>query len=186
MNSITRGRIPEAHEPEKVTNDGSNDQSPTYSRDWLVDDVYYTTCSKPKSDVILLKMDSGDAWFADASVNGTAFKFKMDTGASKSVMSSKCFMSIPEMFLPQLYNTRMKFQIANGEVLSSMGVAHLSIRMYGYTFKLLIFVCDLGDIDCIFGLDAGIEEFLITCARTGRIWFNANEHNQPKQLSRSS
>ncbi len=26
----------------------------------------------------------------------------------------------------------------------------------------------------------------ITCARTGRIWFNANEHDEPKQLSRSN
>ncbi len=46
---------------------------------------------KLKSDVILLKMDSGDVWFAEASVNGTAFKFLMDNGARKSVMSSKCF-----------------------------------------------------------------------------------------------
>ncbi len=45
-----------AHEPERVTNDESNDQSPTYSRDWLVDAVYYTTRSKPKSDIILLKI----------------------------------------------------------------------------------------------------------------------------------
>ncbi len=54
--------------PEKITNDESNDQSPTYSRDWLVDDVYYSTHSKQKLDVILMKMDSGVAWFADASV----------------------------------------------------------------------------------------------------------------------
>ncbi len=63
-----------------------------------MDDVYYTTRSKPKSDVILLKMDSGDAWFADEAVNGTTFKFLVDRGASKSVMSSKHFMSIPEIF----------------------------------------------------------------------------------------
>ncbi len=95
-------------------------------------------------------------------------------------------MSIPEMFQPQLCNTRMKFQVANGEVLSSIGVAHVSMQMYGYTFKLPIFVCDLGDIDCIFGLDAGKEAGFIICAQTGRIWFNANEHDEPKQLSRSS
>ncbi len=106
--------------------------------DWLVDNIYYTTRSKPESDVILLKMDSGDAWFAEASVNRTFFKFLMDTGASKSVMSSKHFLSIPEMFRPQLCNTRMTFQVANREVLSSMGVAHVSIQMYGYTFKLPI------------------------------------------------
>ncbi len=79
-----------------MTNDEGNDQSHTYSRDWLVDDVYHTTRSKPKSDVILLKINSGGAWFADASVNGTSFKFLMDTGTSKSVMSSKRFMFIPE------------------------------------------------------------------------------------------
>ncbi len=67
-----------------MTNDGGTDQSHTYSRDCSVDDVYHTTRSKPKSDVILLKMDSGDAWFAEASVNGTSFKFFMDIGASKS------------------------------------------------------------------------------------------------------
>ncbi len=95
-------------------------------------------------------------------------------------------MSIPEMFQPHLCNTRMKFQVANRDVLSSMGVAHVSIQMYWYTFILPFFVCDLGDIDCIFGLDAGKEAGFITCARTGRIWFNANEQDEPKQLSRSS
>ncbi len=109
-------------------------------------------------------MDSGDAWFAEAFVNGTRFKFLMDTGASKSVMSSKRFMSIPEPFRLHLCNTRMKFQVANGEVISSMGVAHVYIQMYGYMFKLPIFVCDLGEIDCIFGLDAGKEAGFITCA----------------------
>ncbi len=74
-------------------------------------------------------MDSGDAWIADTSVNGASFKFLMDTGVSKSVMSSKRFMSIPEMFRPQLYNTRMKFQVANGEALSSLGVTHVTIQM---------------------------------------------------------
>ncbi len=140
-----------------MTIDEGNDQSPTYSRDLLVEAVYYTTSSKLKSDVILLKMDSGDARFADVYVKGTNFKFLMNTGASKSVMSSKRFMSIPEMFRTHLYNTRMKFQVANRKVLSSMGVAHVSIQMYGYTFKLHIFICDLGHIDCIFGLDAGKE-----------------------------
>ncbi len=43
-----------------------------------------------------------------------------------------------------------------------MGVAHLTICMYGYTFNLPIFVCDMGDIDCIFWLDAGIVAGFIT------------------------
>ncbi len=119
--------------------------------------------SKPKSDVVLLKLNSGDAWFADASVNGTPFKFLMDTAASKSFMSMKCFKSIPVLFRPELYNTRMKFQVANGEVLASMGVAHITICIYGYTFNLPIYICDMGDIDCIFGLDAGTEAGFITC-----------------------
>ncbi len=127
-----------------------------------------------------------EAWFANASVNGTPFKFLMDSGASKSFMSLKRFMSIPELFRPKLCNTRMKFQVANGEVLNAIVVAHVCIQMYGYTFKLPIFVCDLGDIDCIFGLDDGKEAGFITCARTGRIWFNANEHDEPEQPSRSS
>ncbi len=48
--------------------------------------MYQTIRSRPKADVVLLKMNSGDAWFVDVSVNGTSFKFLMDTGASKSVM----------------------------------------------------------------------------------------------------
>ncbi len=107
-------------------------------------------------------MDFGDAWFEDTSVNGTSFKFLMDTGDNKSVMSSKRFMSIPEMFRPQLYNTSP--QVASGEVLSSMGVAHVTVQMYGYTFKLPILVCDLGEIRCIFGMAAGKEAGFITCA----------------------
>ncbi len=35
-----------------------------------------------------------------------------------------------------------------------------------------------------FGLDAGKEAGFITYARTGRIWFNTNQHAEPKQLSR--
>ncbi len=124
-------------------------------------------------------MNSGDAWFADASVNGTSFNFLMDTGACKSVMSSRWFMSIPEVFRPQLNNMKMRFQVTSGEVISSMGVAHVTIQMYGYTFNLPIFVCDLGEIDCIFGLDTGKEASFITCAWTGRIWFNANQHDEP-------
>ncbi len=77
----------------------------------------------------------------------TPFKFHMDLGASKSVMSSKWFMSIPDLFRPKLSNIRMKFQIANGEVINAMGVAHISVQMYGYMFKLPIFICDLGVLD---------------------------------------
>ncbi len=55
----------------------------------------------------------------------------------------------------------MKFQVANGEVLNYIGMAHVSIQMYEYTFKLPIFICDLGDIDCIFGLDAGKKPVLL-------------------------
>ncbi len=80
----------------------------------------------------------------------------------------------------------MKFQIANTDVLSSTGVAHVTIQMYGYKFNLPIFVCDLGVIDCIYGLDVEKEAGFITCARTGIIWFNTNKHDEPKQLSRSN
>ncbi len=80
----------------------------------------------------------------------------------------------------------MRFQVANKEVISSMGVAHVSIQMYGYTFNLPIFVCDLGEIDCIFVLDAGKEAGFTTCAYTDRIWFNGNQHDEPKQLSWSN
>ncbi len=66
-----------------------------------------------------------------------------------------------------------------------MGVAHITICMYGYTFNLPIFVCDMGDIDCIFVLDAGTVAGFITCQRTGRLWFNANQCDEPKQLSGS-
>ncbi len=37
----------------------------------------------------------------------------------------------------------MKFQVANGEVLNAIGVAHVSLQLYGYIFKLPIFVCDM-------------------------------------------
>ncbi len=113
-------------------------------------------------------------------VNGTPFKFLMVSGASKSVMYSKRFISIPELFRPKLCNTRMKFQVTNEAVLHAIGVAQVSLQMYWYTFKLPILVCDLGDIDCIFGLDAGKEASFITCTPTVRIWFNANEHGEPE------
>ncbi len=67
-----------------------------------------------------------------------------------------------------------------------MGVAHVSVQMYKYMFKLPIFICDLGDLDCIFGMDAGKTTSFITCSQTGIIWFNANDLGEPEHLSRSS
>ncbi len=52
-----------------MTNAEGNNQSQTYSRGWLLDDVYQIIRSKTKADIVLLKMNSGNAWFADASVN---------------------------------------------------------------------------------------------------------------------
>ncbi len=152
-----------------MTNAEGNNQSQTYNRVCLLDYLHQTIRSKPKADVVLLKMNSGDAWVAVASVNGTKFKFLMDIGASKSFMSMKSFRSIPELFRQQLHNPRMRFQVANGEVLPSMGVAHVTICRYGYTFNLPIIVCDMGDIDCIFGLDFGTVAGFITCQRKGRL-----------------
>ncbi len=43
----------------------------------------------------------------------------------------------------------------------------------------------MGDIDYIFGLEAGTVAGFITCHRTGRHWFNANQCKEPKQLSRT-
>ncbi len=149
-----------------------------------MDNVYNTIPSNPKADVVLLKLDSDDAWFADASINGTPFKFLMDSGASKSVKSSKHFMSISDLFRPMLSNTRMKFQVANEEVINAMGVAHTSVQMYKCMFKLPIVVCDLGDLDHIFGMDAEKIAGFITYSCTGRIWFNANEMGESEQLSR--
>ncbi len=80
--------------------------------------MYFTSNSNPKAGVVLLMLDSGDTWFADASIIGTPFKFLMDSGVSKSVMSLKQFMQIPDLFQPKLSNTRMTFQVANGEVIN--------------------------------------------------------------------
>ncbi len=70
----------------ETTDSDGDDQSHTYSRNWLVDDVYYTSHSKPKAGVVLLRLDSINIYFADASINGTTFKFLKDSGASKRVM----------------------------------------------------------------------------------------------------
>ncbi len=57
--------------------------------------------------------------------------------------------------------------------------------MYGYTFNLPIFLSDMGEIDCIFRLNAASVAGFITCAWIARLWFKANQHEQLKQLSRS-
>ncbi len=55
-------------------------------------------------------------------------------------------MSNPEIVRSKLCNTRITFQVASGEVINSMGVAHISVQMYGHIFKLPIFVCDFVDL----------------------------------------
>ncbi len=81
--STTRGRSPEDHKLNRIANDEGVSQSPTYSRDLLVDNDYHMTRIKSKSDISLLKMDSGETLFANAYVNVTHFKFPIDSGASK-------------------------------------------------------------------------------------------------------
>ncbi len=44
-----------------------------------------------------------------------------------------------------------------------MGVVHISVQMYRHIFKLPISICDLEDLDCIFGMDAGRIAGFVTC-----------------------
>ncbi len=53
-------------------------------------------------------------------------------------------------------------------------------------FKIPIFVCDFGDIDCIFGLDAG--KVAVSSHEHEQAEFDSmhKEHGQPEQLYRIS
>jgi len=65
--------------------------------------------SKPRNrgaqGEILLKMNTGEAWFVSSEVNGIPMDFLVDTGAAKSVMSYKRYMSIPDNKRPKLQKT---------------------------------------------------------------------------------
>ncbi len=60
-NTNTSSESPTIHGQQEMTKAEGNNQSPTYSRGWLLDDMYQTIRSKPKADVVLLKMNSDDA-----------------------------------------------------------------------------------------------------------------------------
>ncbi len=96
----------------------------------------------------------------------------LSSGASKSGIFSKQFMSIPERLQQQLCKTRMTFQVANREVLTSKCMGTHSNYISSFV------TWDLGDIYCIFGLDAEKIARFITFAWAGRNWFNENEHDE--------
>ncbi len=45
--------------------------------------------------------------------------------------------------------------------------------MYGYMFKLPFFICNLGDLNCIFGMNARKIGDFHTCSWRGKNWFHA-------------
>ncbi len=62
VTSDTKGRHPKDHMSRNENSDDDGDhQSHTYSKDWLVDDLYYRSHSKSKAGVVFLKLDSGEA-----------------------------------------------------------------------------------------------------------------------------
>ena len=125
-------------------NDGGVDNTTSsHSRGWFIDDVFQTRQQRTKADVVLLSLDTGESWFAETVTCGVPMNFLMDTGASKSVMSHRKFMSIPETERPRLGKMNVKFQVANGEVIAALGGAHMAIDLYGHKFRLPIFLFNL-------------------------------------------
>ncbi len=77
------------------------------------------------------------------------------------------------------------FKLVMKEVFNySFHSSSICIYVLVQLLKLSIFVCDLCDINCIFGMDGGKIAGFITCSQTGRTWFNVDPTGKPQHISR--
>ena len=81
--------------------------------------------------------ENSDAWFVKLNVGGSNVKFKVDTGADLTIMSSKTFEQLPEK--TQLIPTTVKM-LSPGGKLKCKGEfrAHTVFRNIEYSFRVVV------------------------------------------------
>ena len=138
-----------------------------------------------KVDKSLNSVNTGSSWFLPVIVARERRFFLLDSGASRTIVSRAFYEALPEP-KPKLNHTKVCFQFADGRTQHSRGVIHLPVEVYGRSMVLVCFVCDMGDIDCVLGMDAFVKESMITCFRSGRIWIGGDVNSEPNQMVRKT
>ncbi len=83
----------------------------------------------PHSNVVIVSMNTcPSSCLALTVINGKMFNFRIDSGASRNVISRNSYDNLPEP-RPNIQNTTPKFCVANGSVNKAAGICHL-IRLH--------------------------------------------------------
>jgi hypothetical protein len=109
-------------------------------------------CNLPsKLDVVGRQLTRSDGVYIEGAVQGRRIMFTADTGAARTVISTKAFKQIPRDKQPQLKKS-CTLAGADGQPLVELGKAMFSINLGQLTMERELIVADIED-DALLGLD---------------------------------
>jgi len=114
----------------------------------------------PKLPCKLYSMALPTGWYAAVGVGSAEIDLLVDSGASKTCFSRELYNRLPGP-KPELLNTNMKFEMADGTIHSAAGVCHFPMVIkFGEHIrvnKVPVYICDFMSkgMDGVLGCDAG-------------------------------
>jgi predicted aspartyl protease len=102
-------------------------------------------------DVVERQVMRSDGVYVDGSIQGIKVTFTADTGAARTVISSKLFRKIPNSKKPRLERSSALASV-NGQPLTEMGKAVFNITLGNLTLDSELIVAEIED-EALLGLD---------------------------------
>lgn len=106
---------------------------------------------EPQVDLIGRQLTRSDGVYVEGAVQGTKVCFTADTGAARTVVSTKLFRQIPEGRRPKLEKSS-SLAGANGQPLVELGKAVFTINLGPLTLERELVVAEIED-EALLGLD---------------------------------
>ena len=111
--------------------------------------------TKRSKDVVLVAAVSPTSVSVPIKIYGEKYDFLLDTGASKTLMDYTTYLKMKHV--KPLNKTKIKFQVANGEIMESLGVIHLPLDLNDGLISIKktweVYICKKLPTSCIFGFE---------------------------------
>ena len=144
----------EVDDSSKVIGDSPLFEKFSSDTDMEVDDLSKIGDNSPPLkflDVVGRQVMRSDGVYVDGSIQGIKVTFTADTGAARTVISSKLFRKIPNSKKPRLERSSALASV-NGQPLTEMGKAVFNITLGNLTLDSQLIVAEIED-EALLGLD---------------------------------
>ncbi|OWF46776.1 hypothetical protein KP79_PYT26223 [Mizuhopecten yessoensis] len=121
--------------------------------------------------VFEIKHTSNDGLFLQVSLNNKEIDSLLDTGATISVLSSKVFLELPESRRQDLSRNCGQLRVADGKVITPMGMAMFPLEISGKIKKCRMIVADI-EVPAVIGYDFMKQNDCVMDVGRGTVTFN--------------